>query len=180
MSCRQILQRGLGLRRMCVQHPLHRSVRLRGRQAELDKKVLPEDQLLVHGAEQLFTWERVRQMGIPKGLDPGRRFGYFLAEEKVPRRRPTQSNRQIAAPFRPQGDSPTNPNPTNRPHSISPCGRHFSVCKKELSHSPPAAASPAPGLSNIKSLLVILIFLGKKNKSTSIDTTSLITLINIR
>ena len=37
----------------------------------------------------------VKKHGIPKGLAPGRRFAYFLDEEKVGRRRPTHGCNQI-------------------------------------------------------------------------------------
>ena len=40
------------------------------------------------------------KMGIPKGLAPGRRFGYFLDEEKVTRRRPTHGGNKIVLPCR--------------------------------------------------------------------------------
>ena len=41
-----------------------------------------------------------RKTGIPKGLAPGRRFGYFLDEEKVTRRRPTHGGNKIVLPCR--------------------------------------------------------------------------------
>ena len=82
---------GNSFRQMCVKHPPHRSIGLTGRQPKFFEQDQTEGQLLVHGAAQLFIWERVRQMGIPKGLAPGCPFGYFSGKGKVPRRRPTQS-----------------------------------------------------------------------------------------
>jgi len=79
--------------------------------------VLPEDQLLVHGAAQLFTWERVRQRrevrnrrgfgGVFTRPQAGAyeanrrrrllgRVGYFAAEGKVTRAGARNSPNRLA------------------------------------------------------------------------------------
>ena len=53
--------------------------------------IRPFDTLVPKTEQQLSYFT----LGIPKGLAPGRRFGYFLDEEKVTRRRPTHGCNQI-------------------------------------------------------------------------------------
>ena len=72
---------------MCVLHQLHRSIGSKGRQPKFFEKDLAEDELVVHGAAQFFIWERVRQKAGVRPEGGRRRFAYFLAEEKVGRRR---------------------------------------------------------------------------------------------
>ena len=81
-----------------LQHLHHKAPRRKGRKQFHNRRsgragqtIRPFDTLVPKIDRQLACLK----LGIPKGLAPGRRFGYFLDEEKVTRRRPTPASAKM-------------------------------------------------------------------------------------